>query len=84
MKTDTARKKDRGTGATIRIWRFRDAPSKYQSLSEHGGDEDWVAFVPSKLAGEWIGWMQEGTSFGCSSVSEHLVKGGVVRIGAHS
>lgn len=68
----------------IAVWKFGDAPEEYRSLSEHGGDEDWIAFVPEDLKDEWIGWMQEGTSFGCCSVTEHAVEGGVVRIGAHS
>ncbi len=71
-------------GKAIMVWRYSDAPDEYQRLSPHGGDEDWLAFVPSDLAGQWIGWLEEGTSFGCCSVSEHGVEGGVVRIGAHS
>jgi len=72
------------TDGGIVVWRFHDAPTEYQGLSDHGGDEDWLAFVPEALSEEWIGWMTEGTSFGCCSVSEHRVAGGVVRIGAHS
>jgi hypothetical protein len=68
----------------IRVWRFDDAPAKYQRLSPHGGDEDWLAHVPKHLAGAFIGWMEQGTSFGCSDVSEHkLEDGSVIRIGAH-
>lgn len=74
---------DLRTGAIL-VWRFHEAPPQYQALSDHGGDEDWVAFIPDSLAGEWIGWLQEGTSFGCCRVSEHSVDGGVVRIGAHA
>jgi hypothetical protein len=73
----------RPTG-TILVWKFHEAPTEYRDLSDHGGDEDWVAFVPDALAGEWIGWLEEGTSFGCCRVSEHPVDGGVVRIGAHA
>lgn len=68
----------------IRVWRFEDAPAKYRRLSEHGGDEDWLAFIPQALAHDYIGWMAEGTAFGCCSVSEHPVEGGLVRIGAHA
>lgn len=68
----------------ISVWSFCDAPRKYQVLSDHGGDEDWVAFVPDRVKLMWIGWMQEGTAFGCCRVSEHTVEGGVVRIGAHA
>lgn len=28
------------------VWRFHEAPEKYQALSCNGGDEDWLAFVP--------------------------------------
>lgn len=68
----------------IRVWRFRDAPQEYRYLSGHGGDEDWVAFIPEEISGGWIGWAETGTPFGCCDVEEHIVDGGVVRIGAHS
>ena len=69
---------------TILVWRFEDAPEEYKALSHHGGDEDWVAFIPNKYKDYYLGWMDEGTSFGSCSVSEHKVKGGIVRIGAHA
>ncbi len=69
----------------IQVWRFRDAPEELQALSCHGGDEDWLAVVPPGLANDWLGWMDEGTPFGCCSVSEHaLPDGSIVRIGAHA
>lgn len=68
----------------IIVWRFDDAPEDYKSLSTHGGDEDWLAFVPDSLKDGYIGWMEEGTSFGCCDVYEYPVHGGVIRIGAHS
>ena len=30
----------------IKIWKFEDAPKKYQKLSPHEGDENYIAFVP--------------------------------------
>lgn len=72
------------TSRAILVWRFEDAPREYRDLSAHGGDEDWVAFVPDGLKDEWIPWMDSGSSFGCCDVSEHQVDGGVVRIGAHA
>ena len=33
----------------ILIWHFEDAPKKLQELSEHGGDEDWVALIPKSF-----------------------------------
>ncbi len=69
----------------IQVWDWDDAPEEYKALSPHGGDEDWVALVPPKYAGRWIGWMESGSAFGCCDVSEHeLPDGSVVRIGAHS
>lgn len=71
----------------IRVWRWQDAPEELQALSQHGGDEDWVALVPPLLAGEWIDWMEEGTRFGRHDVSEHThpeLPGYVVRISAHA
>jgi hypothetical protein len=68
----------------IKVWRFDDAPERYRNLSQHGGDEDWLAFVPSRMAEDWIGWLEEGTSFGVYRVSRTKVRGGVVVIGAHA
>lgn len=74
------------TDKTILVWRFEDAPEKYSKLSGHGGDEDWLAFVPNSLKDEWIPWLESGPSsgFGCCDVSEHPVDGGIVYIGAHA
>lgn len=68
--------------APIRVWRFDDAPAKYQRLSGHGGDEDWLAFVPDGQ--ETPLWMDAGTPFGCYKASRRAVKGGWVVIGAHA
>lgn len=69
-------------GRAILVWRFEVAPKEYQALSLHGGDEDWVAFVPDWYGGAPV-WVQQG-SFGCCDVSEHKVDGGTVHIGAHA
>lgn len=70
----------------ICVWRFRDAPEAYRDLSPHGGDEDWVAFVPAPLADQYIGWLEQGTAFGCCDVSRHDLPdaSGTVYIGAHA
>jgi hypothetical protein len=69
----------------IKVWQFYDAPKKYRDLSQHGGDEDWIAVVPKALAESYIGWLQSGTSFGCCDVDAHtLPDGSVVYIGAHA
>ena len=68
----------------IRVWRFHDAPPELRALSNHGGDEDWLALVPAGFD-DWIPWADSGTSFGCCSVSEHVLDGGArVLIGAHA
>lgn len=66
----------------ILVWRWQDAPKEYRELSPHGGDEDWVAFVPASLSDEWIPWI--GRDFGCCDISEHDVENGRVYIGAHA
>lgn len=66
----------------IRIWRFNDAPKRYRISI--GGDEDWVAFVPNGYQPEWIGWLDEGTSFGCRKVKVFKTKDGTIHIGAHA
>jgi len=70
----------------IRVWRWEDAPEELRMLSDHGGDEDWVALLPPKLAYEYILWLKEGT-FGICDVSSHThpeLPGYEVRIGAHA
>ena len=69
----------------LTLWRFDDAPEAYRELSEHGGDEDWLALIPAHMAEEWFPWMETGSWMGCSSVSEHpLPDGSIIRIGAHA
>ena len=69
----------------IVVFAFDQAPRALRALSNHGGDEDWLAIVPPRFRGQYIGWLQEGSSFGCCSVSEHeLPSGHVVHIGAHA
>jgi len=70
----------------IQAWPFHEAPNEFQRLSEHGGDEDWLALVPERYMNLYIGWLEPGSPFGCCDVSRHdLIDGrGVVYIGAHS
>jgi hypothetical protein len=68
----------------LRVWSFYDAPALLQDLSPHGGDEDWLLLVPPEYDRE-IWWAKEHGSFGCCSVTKHLLPNGwEVRIGAHS
>ncbi len=71
-------------GKTIMVWRFYEAPREFQGLSGHGGDEDWVAFVPDAFKEEWLGWLDSGTPFGVSETTRHPIEGGIVYIGAHA
>lgn len=55
----------------IRVWRFHDAPQELQDACNHnGGDEDWLAVVPSIFG--WIGWL-ESQSFGCCSINRYAI-----------
>jgi hypothetical protein len=69
---------------TITIWPFEDAPQEMRDLSQHGGDEDWVAFVPVSLEDRYIPWLESGSGFGVCDVSKHPISGGTVHIGAHA
>lgn len=70
----------------IRVWRFEDAPEELRNLSTNGGDEDWIALIPPKLAGEYIPWLARGP-FGVCDVDnyEHPeLPGYKVKIGCHA
>ena len=75
---------------TILVWRWDDAPDEFRQLSQNGGDEDWVAFVP------WEVWEIAGRDMsnipwvnlrGFSCVDVEMYDSGdgdgVVFIGAH-
>lgn len=71
----------------LKIWQWGDAPPEYEALSGHGGDEDYVMFVPKDMDGIWIvsSLGQDGSPLGGCSVSRHeLPSGDVVYIGAHA
>jgi len=68
----------------IMIWPFADAPEEWQALSPHGGDEDWVAFIPTEIY-EKFGipiWVENLS--GTWTYSYHPVAGGIVVITAHA
>lgn len=70
---------------SIKVWPFYDAPAELQALSQHGGDEDWLALVPPEYGDQYIGWAQTGSGFGCCDVTEEtLSDGSRVLIGAHA
>ena len=69
----------------IKIWRFSDAPQQYQQMSEHGGDEDYIALVPVHYRDEYLVWrIEELGMLGCSSTDKYERPEGDVYIGAHS
>ncbi len=72
-------------GSPIIIWPFDKAPEELQNLSTNGGDEDWLALVPTSLLEEnFISWL-EVPHFGCSSVDRFkLPNGFTVVIGCHA
>jgi len=41
----------------IKVWKWESAPEELKALSHHGGDEDWVALVPSVWANQYISWL---------------------------
>lgn len=68
----------------ILVWAFDEAPVEYQGLSTNGGDEDWLAFVPTEASrGKYIGWLEAGP-FGVSDIDQYEVEGGTVYIGSHA
>lgn len=72
----------------IQIWAFYEAPEELQALSDHGGDEDWLALLPEQYAGDEYEprWMMDNRAgFGVCEVSIHpLPDGREVRIGVHA
>ena len=70
-------------GESIVVWPFYSAPGELRCLSNHGGDEDWIALVPAGM--EQPSWMESGGRFGCCDVSEHQLEDGrTIYIGAHA
>lgn len=72
-----------GDERVIRVWPFYEAPEELRALSEHGGDEDWLALVPEPLAGAYLPWL-EGRRFGNDVSSYWLPDGSRVFISAHA
>lgn len=42
---------NKGLPKTMLVWRFHDAPWQLKSLSENGGDDDFLTFIPYGI--EW-------------------------------
>ena len=71
------------TVQSIQIWRFYDAPAYYQEGFDED-DADWLAFIPLCYADEYLGFLAEGSSFGCCRVAEKEIEGGIIRVGYHA
>jgi len=39
---------------TILIWEFENAPTEYKLLSDNGGDENYIAFIPEGFTDQMI------------------------------
>ena len=70
-------------GNTILVWRFHEAPGELRALSEHGGDEDWLALLPND---DIPYWMECGTAFGSAGITSQQLPDDdrVLVIGAHA
>jgi len=72
----------------IKLWRYEDAPEEYQNLSPHGGDEDWLMYVPSLMVKEYgveIELLVDRGRLGVSDLYCHILRDGSrVYVGAHA
>ena len=69
----------------IMVWPYHEAPQELRDLSTHGGDEDWVALIPTTAKEKEPLWAEDGTAFGRCDVQRcRLEDGTIVLIGAHA
>lgn len=75
----------------IKVWEWSDAPEEFRALSTHGGDEDWVVFVPySRTSGarRFEGYLWDPDRFYVTGwgwgISREISDSGFVLIFAHS
>lgn len=68
----------------IQVWPWEDAPEEFRRLSQNGGDEDWVAFVPHKYKDMPLPWLENNGFDSCYAPQVLDVRDGVVYIGAHA
>lgn len=73
-----------GNPNIICVFKWDHAPQALKDLSRHGGDEDWVAFLPANLSGEDIPWIRRGGFGSCSVDTIWFEDGSRVCIGAHA
>ena len=68
--------------SNMHLWHFHDAPEEYRALSDHGGDEDYILFVPDNIDTPY--WAHDTGPLGTCAVQTAKVMGGTIYIGAHS
>lgn len=66
---------------TIAVWPFHETPLNYQTLSPHGGDEDWIIWAAPHAYGRGEHIADRLTI--CDQ-STHDVEGGTVWITCHA
>ena len=74
-------------GGQVSVWKFYESPEKLRSLSDNGGDEDWIAICDEKFfikQGGYIPWIYQ-SGFGACDTDTIIVNDKfVVFIGYHS
>ena len=77
---------EKDNGLAITVWWRDDCPKDIWDAIENKSDIDYVAYVPDKFVEKSFlpVWMDEGSSFGCSSVEEYKWKDGKIIVGHHS
>jgi hypothetical protein len=65
------------------IWPWSYAPDEYKALSGHGGDEDFVVFIPEGMYDAFWVFGDYMKHFGWGD-GPHKVDGGIVIIYAHA
>jgi len=72
----------------IMVWEFDDAPEEIRKMSKNGGDEDWIAYIPSHYIDNHIIDIPDLTerhngSLGDIDTQEYLGKG-IIQIKSHA
>lgn len=71
----------------ISVFPWANAPKEWKALSTHGGDEDWLAFIPRKCVGSTAADAIEGMAICDCQEVELRTEGkllGLILIGAHA
>jgi hypothetical protein len=66
------------------VWYRGQVPMEIKDLSTNGGDEDWFMVYTDSFTYGQPSWAEEGSSFGCCCVEEHVIGDYTVLIGCHS